>query len=117
VITSVTRLFFGNTDTEIEKVMVEPGEIFQIVLNSNPSTGFAWIFTDEFDSRTVKFDSDFFYSKEEGLFGSPGHQVFTFTALSEGVTAITLEYRRPNEPLDLNNPLVSIEIRVKKQES
>ncbi len=90
---------FTDQDTRID---VEVGDEFQIVLESNATTGFSWTFEAPLATDVLEIIGDRYEADETDLIGSGGRQVFDFRALSDGSTFIQLWYIRsfddPPEP-------------------
>lgn len=82
----------GNTRPALtdptQAIEVQAGEVFHIVLASNPSTGYHWEVIDELNG--VEFVSSEYTANEPVMPGSGGVDVWTFKALSSGETQITL---------------------------
>lgn len=84
-----------------ENLTIKVNEIFEIKLESNPTTGYEWFSI--FDSNSLKlvnetYISDYPYVPYEPIIcGSGGHQIFKFKALKTGKTDITMAYVRPWE--------------------
>jgi len=73
-------------------------ESFQIELNSNPTTGYSWKWTNK-TSVTIVETFDFqFKSDEPVLAGSGGKEVWKFKGVKSGTDTIRLEYCRSWEP-------------------
>lgn len=77
-------------------VALNAGEIFQVVLPGNPTTGYNWEMASgkiailrQIGEREFKRDSE--------LIGSGGKFVFTFEAAAQGQAIIRLIYHRPWE--------------------
>ena len=82
-------------------IEVTAGSEFQIVVESNPSTGYHWEVVGELDSDLVEFVSRDYAGAEPAMPGSGGLEVWTFKAVSAGEGQITLGYHPPsNEPTD-----------------
>jgi predicted secreted protein len=104
---SVMLAACGNAPTALQPsdpavpIEVSAGEEFEIVLASNPSTGYSWALVDELDPGVVAVVSQEYKSEEDPAPGSGGMDVWTFEALSAGETHIVLGYYPPsNEPTD-----------------
>ena len=80
-----------------KEVEIAQDGILTITLESNPTTGFAWEVKDIANKDVVEFTSNEFQASETGLIGGGGAEVWTFKALAQGKTAITMEYSRPWE--------------------
>ena len=71
-----------------QPIEVQAGESFEIVIASNPSTGYHWEIVG--DLTSVEFVSLDYKADEPVLAGSGGVDVWTFKALSAGKTQIIL---------------------------
>lgn len=82
----------GNTRPAItdpfQPMEVLAGETFNIVIDSNPSTGYHWEIVSELNG--VEFVSTEYTADEPVAPGSGGVDVWTFKAVSSGETQITL---------------------------
>lgn len=97
-------------------IEVKKGEEIEILLDSNPTTGYSWIPGEEIDTNIVVLtDSKYFQTKsEEGMTGVGGFEVFTFEAKNSGQTEIILYYMRPWEEEELKDEFIfNIDITVK----
>lgn len=94
-----------------EVIQTTVGDTFQISLEANPSTGYSW--KSEFDSEFIKENEKEYVSEpsqDPPVVGSPGTEVFTFQALKQGITQITLTYKREWETESLEQHIVKVEI-------
>jgi predicted secreted protein len=71
-------------------IEAQAGEVFHIVVASNPSTGYHWDFIGELDGNVVEFISGEYTADEPVMPGSGGADVWTFKAVAPGQTQITL---------------------------
>ena len=84
-----------------QQVEVTAGSMLTVTLGSNPTTGFQW--TEEAQisgTEALKQVSHEFIGPESEPPpppGTPGQEVWTFEALEEGTTTISMEYSRPWE--------------------
>jgi inhibitor of cysteine peptidase len=76
-------------------IVVEKGEEFTIVLESNPSTGYGWRLGRELDAKIVTLEKVEFKEQETERLGQPGEEKWTFKAAGLGRTEIVLTYARP----------------------
>ncbi len=91
--------------TEIQhisrEIEVNAGDLFQVTLCSNPTTGFQWDEDAQIDNETVVEQVKHrFISPESNPPpppGSPGQETWTFKALEAGTTTISMAYSRPWE--------------------
>ena len=93
----------GATDPET-RFDVEAGDRFSVVLESNPTTGFAWSLAAPLPSDVVRLVDDRYHEPDTDLVGTGGHQELTFEASGDGSTYIQLWYVRrfddPPEPAE-----------------
>jgi inhibitor of cysteine peptidase len=73
------------------------GRSFEIVLESNPTTGYSWALAKRLDNHVVTLARNEYHPAEPTLAGSGGAEVWTFVARHEGTTTIAFSYRRPWE--------------------
>ncbi|MBU0651005.1 protease inhibitor I42 family protein [bacterium] len=91
---------------ETNQIQVNIGEIFDISLNSNPSTGYSWkaFYSEDFiKQESVVYAPD---KTKKIVVGSGGISRFTFKALKQGETEIIFKYFRPWEA-----PETAVEIK------
>ncbi len=77
---------------------VTKGETFEIVLTSNPSTGFVWTVAEEPDTAVVTLEDQAYEKPDSSAMGAPGTERFTFKAAGTGTTTMALKYARPSDP-------------------
>ncbi len=83
-----------------KEVTVAVGDSLIVTLESNPSTGFSWALADNSDERVLQqVDHEFVPPETTGtpVPGQGGEEVWTFRALKEGTSTISMEYIRPWE--------------------
>lgn len=73
------------------------GEEFQIVLPSNPTTGFQWSLGKKLNENKINLVSSDYIPDKPQLAGSGGNEVWVFKAVKSGKTKILFEYSRPWE--------------------
>ncbi len=78
-------------------IVVEKGSEFEIILESNPSTGFRWVIADTLNTDIVTLTTTEFIEPDTELLGAPGEEKWTFTGAGLGETDISLSYVRPWE--------------------
>ncbi len=79
------------------EIVVEKGEEFAIVLESNPTTGYQWKLNRALDEKILTLEKTEFEPPEEEVLGAPGEEKWTFKAQGLGRTTIELAYVRPWE--------------------
>lgn len=79
-------------------VTIHTNEIVQITLDGNPTTGYAWE-TNNLDQTLLQQQGEPIYTQPDSkkLVGAGGTYLFTFQAIKEGQTTLTLVYHRPWE--------------------
>ena len=82
--------------TEADEVIeVKAGEEFTITLETNPNTGLHWEVAVELDATILNVNNvRKEFVPDSAREGSPGVDVWTFTAIAPGETTITLGYYR-----------------------
>ena len=81
-----------------KEINVTAGNSFTVTLCSNPTTGFQWSESAQISEATVVQQLNHkSLPPETELVGAPGKQVWTFKALKEGISTVSLEYSRPWE--------------------
>ena len=86
-----------------KEVEVAVGDSFTVTLCSNASTGLRWTELAEIGDQTVveQVDHKYVALSEEGKKppppGTPGEEVWTFNALKQGKSTISMEYGQPWE--------------------
>jgi len=82
-----------------QAVDVAVGDSFTVTLCSNPTTGFQWSELADIGDQTVLQQIDHRLETPEGQEppapGSPGKEVWTFKALEEGKSSVSMAYSRP----------------------
>ena len=81
-------------------ITVRAGDIFNLVLPSNPSTGYRWEILRELDENIVELVEQNYVAEEPVMPGSGGMDVWTFRALSAAETTIVLGYYPPGNETD-----------------
>ncbi len=81
-----------------QDLIVTTGDVFAVVLDANPTTGYSWSITMQPDaSVAVALDSQFI-PPSVALPGAPGRECFRFQAADAGQTSVAFAYARPFEP-------------------
>jgi predicted secreted protein len=86
-----------------ERLMVKAGETFEVVLDANASTGFAWRVVEPLDAR-LAFTEQVYAGAAPitpgglPLVGAPGKATLRFKAVTVGEATLVLRYARPWEP-------------------
>gem|GEM_PF-403997 len=85
----------------------------KVELCSNPSTGYQWSDSAQISDHTVLWQtSHTTLPASSGALGAPGKEGWTFQALHEGKTIISLEYGRPWEGTGADNWSLKLNVTV-----
>lgn len=76
-------------------IVVNPGGTFEIVLPSNPSTGYRWQLVRELDANILQLMEQAYVEQQPVMPGSGGVEVWTFRAVNPGDTTIEVGYFPP----------------------
>jgi predicted secreted protein len=94
-------------------IEVQAGEVFHIVVASNPSTGYHWDFIGELDGNVVELISGEYTADEPVMPGSGGVDVWTFKAVAAGQTQITLGSYPPDSSVTEPQETITFDIIVR----
>ena len=98
----------GDSGSEI---LLEAGEQFEVMLESNPSTGYSWEILDESADGVAELRTHRFEAGDSDLVGVAGTDVFVFEAAA-GAGVLRLEYIRPWEDPAVPERVAEFVIRV-----
>ena len=86
-------------EEQANTIEVAVDETFEITLDSNPTTGYAW--QAQYEEEALEL-VDRTFAPYSDLIGAGGTETLTFRALEEGETTVTLDYKRSWEenPID-----------------
>jgi predicted secreted protein len=99
----------------VEKIEVLAGKEFSITLVANHTTGYSWRLATTLDPAALKLDGTTYSERktDPDAVGSPGEEVWSFTAGAPGSVPLLFEYVRPFEkdtkPVKTSKFLVIIE--------
>jgi predicted secreted protein len=100
-------------------IEISVGQMFGVILCSNPSTGFQWSETAQIDDPTLLQQTHQYYQAPADIGGkppapgTPGKEEWTFKALRAGTTQVYLEYSRPWEGGDKGEWTFELTVSVK----
>ena len=97
----------GEADDHSGTKWIAVGNIFEVPLNANFTTGYRWVV--EYDNTLLEL-IDERYEVESDLIGGPGRQVFVFRALSVGSAQLEFSYKRPWEDESIKTITSTFEI-------
>lgn len=83
---------------------------FSIALEQNASTGYRWTCKIDDDSIVKVADDNNVIHQDGGFVGVPSARVFTFSAVKEGKTTVTLSYERSWEKEPIRVVIMEIEV-------
>ncbi len=102
--------FSGNNSVKIVNPAVQidggetPGTLevpvnsqFTLTLDANPSTGYQWQLAESLDEGILELEGKEYSSTATDATGAGGQEKWTFSAVGQGTTGISLEYARPWE--------------------
>ena len=95
--------------SELPFELTQEGDIFTIILDENPTTGYTWSYVVSKEEH-VKFISDEYIS-QSNLHGASGKHHYTFEVLADGVSTIDFKHHRSFEE---NSTIDSIDVLVYK---
>ena len=81
-----------------KKVSVAAGGSVTVTLESNATTGFSWALTENSDESVLQEAGHEYVAPETRgtpVPGKGGEEVWTFNALKEGTSTISMEYKQP----------------------
>jgi predicted secreted protein len=85
-----------------QAIVVDAGGEFTVVLEANPTTGYRWNIAGDLEQGMVKLvKNEYVSTSDPSMVGGGGLDVWTFKALRQGETQVTLGYYPPsNDPTD-----------------
>ncbi|MAI66766.1 MAG: hypothetical protein CMJ26_02675 [Phycisphaerae bacterium] len=101
---------FSAVDSD-RNIVLSLGRTFEIVLPSNPTTGYSWSL-DVHDSSVIKNVANTFISDVSGRVGVGGSTTWTLRAIGKGETVLMFSYQRPWEEKAPPTKVVSFTISV-----
>lgn len=85
------------SNTAAIPIAATAGDEFVVTLNSNATTGYEWWMSGKPSSKIVTFVKSVYNAPGEAVPGRGGTESWTFKAVGQGNTTITLTYVRPWE--------------------
>ena len=76
-----------------QTITVKKGEMIEVSLPGNPTTGFNWAAAD-LDTSILSQKGDAAFKADSNLVGAGGMVTLTFEAIETGTTTLTLNYMR-----------------------
>ncbi len=91
--------YFQENQHYTGEVTVNTGDSVVVTLCSNPATGFQWTELAEIGDRSMLKQKDHTYSPAEAkeVVAGAGDETWTFEAVSQGTTTVSVEYEQPWE--------------------
>ena len=94
-------------------VELAAGGVLDVVLESNPTTGYSWTVQEIDESVLVQEGEPEFMTHDESVVGSPGDQTTRFRAVAPGETPLLMYYHKAweegVEPVDTYEVTVVVE--------
>jgi len=87
-------------DLRTYRLALTMGQIGEVRLPSNPSTGYRWALIEPATGLLTLMDHGF-TAASTTMLGAPGEERWTFKAVRVGTGELRFEYRRPWEPPDV----------------
>lgn len=84
-------------DDVTERRDLRPGDRFDVTLEANPTTGYAWALAQDPNAAVVRSLGSSFERPMDAAVGAGGQDVWTFQAVGPGTATVTLVYSRPWE--------------------
>lgn len=80
-------------DDSGSEVAVSLGDVIEISLEENPSTGYRWEVVSP--PEMIELTSDEYLEPDTDAVGAPGERLLTYEAIADGAGILRLEYIRP----------------------
>jgi inhibitor of cysteine peptidase len=109
--TGTDRQVFGDADSTSE-AMLAAGERFEVRLESNPSTGYAWEVSTMSEDSLVNLVDHRYVAPDSDLVGAAGTEVWEFSAGPEGAGILRLEYIRSFDDLPVPDRVFELVVRI-----
>jgi len=77
-----------------KSIEVEVGQEFEIILDSNQTTGYGWKLAKSLNEEVIELVKSKYEEPEDTIPGKGGEEVWTFKGVGKGKTEISLEYVR-----------------------
>jgi inhibitor of cysteine peptidase len=88
----------SNDSVDSNIITAKSGDIFNITLESNPTTGYSWSIEEPFPEILQKVSNEYKpYNTSGNIVGSGGTEIWTFKGIAKGNTTLTFQYSRPWE--------------------
>lgn len=97
VLLTVSAVSFADDIKGQDMINVSSGKDFAIVLKSNMTTGYGWELAASLDDKIIRFVKKEYIPDDTGMVGSGGKEVWTFMAVGEGESSVSMKYVRPWE--------------------
>jgi predicted secreted protein len=95
-------------------IEVATGQEFSIILGANRTVGYHWDIAKPVDQGVIKLVRSDYKNENGGKATAGGKEVWTFKAIGEGKTKVTMKYIRPREKNTSGVKTVTFDIVVKK---
>ena len=80
-----------------KQIEISVGQSLVVTLDSNASTGYSWALNQNSDDSVLSNTGNEYIAPQTSLVGAGGKEEWTFKALKEGTSTISMEYSRPWE--------------------
>ena len=102
---------FTDADSTSE-AMLTAGERFEVRLESNPSTGYAWELSAMSDDAVIELVAQRYDEPDSDLVGAAGTEVWEFSAGPEGAGILRLEYVRSFDDPPIPDRVFELIVRI-----
>lgn len=87
-------------------------ESFQVELDANPTTGFAWKWTNRESVSIIELSGSEYIAADPVLIGSGGKEIWKFKGIKTGIDTIKMEYGRAWETTSAaNRKNITVEVK------
>ncbi len=99
--------------TDKKTIHTSAGKTFMIVLDSNPTTGYAWELANPIDKDLIKWIGKEYLPAKSRIPGAGGREVWSFIAEGSGRADIVFHYLRPWETQQSPAKVRTFHVRIK----
>jgi inhibitor of cysteine peptidase len=87
-----------NENNHNQQFLIKQGDIVEVCLKANPSTGYRWQIV-KIDTFKIKLIDESYTSENNNkdIVGKGGSKIYLFKAINKGSASIEIEYSRPFE--------------------
>ena len=88
-------MVYGESENN-QLIILKAGQILKILLPSNPTTGYSWMFENKPDEEILRMVEEAYLppAPKSYVLGGGGNQYWLFSSIAPGKTSLSLAYRR-----------------------